>query len=426
MKISQNELEQFYEKLFFIYIDWSRANPDDNSDWSIKRYCLYQLGPVVGKYIENDTELLKIIDCDYSIQDMVDTVLPGIDSQIQKYESQDSLNIIDKMKYESYLNQYTLLIGNSPQQWLSEYFESTMKGIGLTVDSDTIIGLCVVYYGYLNYYQRINSIYNTDYNHIKHLYEKYYSKDSSLYKYNLVDIVSDCEIMAIDPPRVYDKRIDKTFLASNVPKELLTVFGDLKNSNLLGDLSIRVSNSKSKIYDGRYELQTLMEAKEYGQLFSIRNLASIPVTKLYSKEYADTLWIKITETDITFEELCKTDVETNNSIVTQVIHLQYREENSSIIITHIDHEFVFYDKNEYNNRKTNSDIKGTKYTRLKSFKIDNSMIPLDYIVVRKVNVLNNNCKEDMLVEEKVPFLIFVLKCYFKHADLVDEYFQNII
>ena len=297
MKISQNELEQFYEKLFSIYIDWSRANPDDNSDWSIKRYCVYQLGPVVGKYIERDTELLKIIACDYSIQDMVDTVLPGIDSQIQKYESQDSLNIIDKMKYESCLNQYTLLIGNNPQQWLSEYFESTMKGIGLTVDADTIIGLCVVYYGYLNYCQKINSIYNTDYNHLKHLYKKYYSKDSSLYKYNLVDIVNDCEIMTIDPPRVYDKRIDKTFLASNVPKELLTVFGDLKNSNLLGDLSIRVSNSKSKIYDGRYELQTLMEAKEYGQLFSIRNLASIPVTKLYSKEYADTLWIKITETN---------------------------------------------------------------------------------------------------------------------------------
>lgn len=80
MKISQNELEQFYERLFSIYIDWSRANPDDNSDWSIKRYCIYQLEPVVGKYIEKDTELLKIIACDYSIQDMVDTVLPGIDS----------------------------------------------------------------------------------------------------------------------------------------------------------------------------------------------------------------------------------------------------------------------------------------------------------------------------------------------------------
>ncbi len=426
MKISQNELEKFYEKLFSIYIDWDRADLKNNSYWNPQRYCMYQLGPVIGKYREKDPELLQIIEYDYSVQDMIDVVLPEIDRQIQEYERQYSINIMDEMKYQSYLKQHTILTGDCPIQWLAEYFEANMKGIGLTIDADSVIGLCFVYYGYLNYCKRISSIYNSDCNNLKELYAQHCSKESSLYKYNMIDIVKECELMPIDAPRIYDKRIDKTIFTSNIPRELLLTISILKDMGILGNLAVRVSNLKSKIYDGRYDLQTLMEAKEFGKLFSINNITSVPVTKLYSKEYADALWIKITETDITFEELCKFDVRTNDSIVTQVIHLQYRKENDKIVISHIDHEFVFYDEKEYINRKTNSDIKGTKFTRLKSFKIDNSMIPFDYTIVRKVSIFNSDSNEDVVVEENVPFLLFVLKCYFKHEELIDEYFQNIV
>lgn len=318
--MSQNELEQFYEKLFSIYIDWDRADPKNNSDWNIQRYCMYQLGPIIGKYKENDPELLQIIGCDYSVQDMIDTVLPEIDSQIQKYERQHSLDIMDEMKYESYLKQHTILTGDRPIQWLEEYFEANMKGIGLTVDVDTIMGFCIVYYGYLNYCKSISSVYNSDCNNLKNLYAQYCSKESSLYKYNMIDVVKECELMPIDAPRVYDKRIDKTMFTSNIPRELLLTISILKDMGILGNLAVRVSNLKSKIYDGRYDLQTLMEAKEFGKLFSINTLTSVPITKLYSKEYDDAIWIKITETDITFEELCKSDVRTTDSIVTQVIH----------------------------------------------------------------------------------------------------------
>ncbi len=425
MRMSKNELEQFYEKLFSVYIEWERTNPYDNSYWNSERYCKYQTGPVLGKYKEKDHELLEIIACDYSFQDMIDCVLPEIDSQIQNYESKKSLNIMDEMMYESYLNQYELLTGPNPCQWLAKYFEPNLNGIGINVDADIILGLCVVYYGYLNYCKRLSSIYNPDCDYLKVLYAQHYTKESSLYKYSLIDVVDDCELMYIDPPRMYDMRIDKTLFVSNIPKEFLKVLNDLNNTNLLGNLSIRLSNLKSQIYDGRYKLQVLMEAKEYGQLFSATNLIAVPITKLYSTEYDDTLWIKTTETDITFEELCKADVRTNNSIVTQVIHLQYRNENDSIVITHIDHEFVFYDKNEYKIRKTNPNIKGTKCTRLKSFKIDNSAIPFDYTVVRKIDAFNDTSKKDVLLEERVPFLIFVLKSYFKHKDLIDEYFQSI-
>lgn len=426
MKINQNEIDKFYEELFSVYVDWDRASLKNNSHWNTQRYCMYQFGPVIGKYREKDPELLQIIKCDYSVQDVIDAVLPEIDRQIQKYEGQCSINIMDEMMYESYLKQHIILTGDYPIRWLTEYFEANMKGIGLTVDADSIMGFCIVYYGYLDYCKRISSIYNPDCNNLKKLYVQHCSKESSLYKYNMIDVVKECELMPIDAPRIYDKRIDKTMFTSNIPKELLLTINTLKDIGVLGNIAVRVSNLKSKIYDGRYDLQTLMEAKEFGRLFSTNNIASVPVTKLYSKEYSDALWVKITETDITFEELCESDVRTDDSIVTQVIHLQYRKENDKIVISHIDHEFVFYDEKDYINRKTNSDIKGTKYTRLKSFKIDNSMIPFDYNIVRKVSIVNSNSNEDVVVEENVPFLIFVLKCYFKHKELIDEYFQNIV
>ena len=65
MKISQNKLEEFYKKLFSIYVEWEKSETGINSYWNDKRYCLYQSGPVVGKYRENDPELLEIIECNY-------------------------------------------------------------------------------------------------------------------------------------------------------------------------------------------------------------------------------------------------------------------------------------------------------------------------------------------------------------------------
>lgn len=425
MKISQNKLEEFYKKLFSIYVEWEKSETGINSYWNDKRYCLYQSGPVVGKYRENDPELLEIIECNYCIQDIVEAVLPEIDSQMQEYENKDLLNTWEKLQYESYVKQYKLLTGTNPKQWLTEYFESTMKGVGVVIDENIIMGFCVVYYGYLNYYKRISSIYNSDCDNLKTLYMHIYAKESSLYKYNLIDMVNDCELMPIEPPRIYDGRVNKTLFTSNIPRELLAVLNELNAMKFFGKLAIRVSNLQSKIFDGRYDLQSIMEAKEYGHFFSTKNLISVPITKLYSKEYGNTLWIKVMETDITFEELCKNDESVNSSIVTQVIHLQYRKENTSIIITHIDHEFVFYEKNEYESRKRNAIIKATKYTRLKSFKIDKSNIPFDYAITRKINVFSETLKKDVVIEENVPFLIYVLKCYFKHHDLIDEYFQNI-
>ena len=62
--------------------------------------------------------------------------------------------------------------------------------------------------------------------------------------------------------------------------------------------------------------------------------------------------------EITFEELCEHESTFNGSTITQVIHLSYLNKGNETVITHIDHEFVFYSKSDYEKRKVNSDIKG--------------------------------------------------------------------
>ena len=194
---------------------------------------------------------------------------------------------------------------------------------------------------------------------------------------------------------------------------------------MYGKLSLRASNISNNIFNGKYELQSLMEAVQIGKIFSIDGFSNIPVTKLYSAEYMDCLWIRIDESNATFEELCKDKTFYKDAIVTQVVHLEYRNDHDNIMITHLDHEFVFYDKSEYEKRINKADVKGEKYPRLKSFKIDNAHIPIDFPCTRTIVIENNFGNGTIQKTETVPFLIFILKCYFNHTDLIDEYFTNL-
>lgn len=62
------------------------------------------------------------------------------------------------------------------------------------------------------------------------------------------------------------------------------------------------------------------------------------------------MWVVIDPQNITFEELCKNFEVYNDMVVTQVVHLQYKKEGNCTYITHLDHEYVFYTIDEYDNR----------------------------------------------------------------------------
>ena len=137
---------------------------------------------------------------------------------------------------------------------------------------------------------------------------------------------------------------------------------------------------------------------------------------MYSEQYEDSLWIIHDGNDLIFEELCEDMHIENNAILTQMIHMQI----DGNCITHLDHEYIFYDLDEYEKRLSNYRIKGQAQKRIKTFKIDHSRIPLNY----PCNIL----RIDESGREKivVPFIYFVLNAYFEHKDLLSEYFQKVL
>ena len=105
--------------------------------------------------------------------------------------------------------------------------------------------------------------------------------------------------------------------------------------------------------------------------------------------------------------------------------MKYKIIDDHIVITHIDHEFVFYSQEDYSKRMNNSDIKGNEYQKLKSFKIDGAEIPFDIMCKHTFNMHTDNPDEFDRVTESIPFIVFVLKSYFKHFDLIDVYFTDL-
>lgn len=421
---SQEDFNNLYEVIWNVYSQWIHAAEND-SNWPIQRRNIYSFGPVIGLYQEKYKDLLSFISDDYTDDDILSVVYIEVEKQLKKLQNKLDMDIMEKLWKESYQNELLLLEDREIEQWLNDYFLPIVTTGGVQIELSHIRGLCYIYYGFKVYKDCITSLYNPDVSNLKELYKGIYGKDSELYTYNLVQITPECELMAIDPPRVYDERINKTVYCSNISKELLEQIIKLKDKGLIDKLSLRGSNLITNIYEGRYDGQFLAEAVQYGKVFAIENLGSIPVTKLYSAEIEDCLWIKIDESNITFEELCENEESYENSIVTQVVHLEYRKDHGAIYVKHLDHEFVFYSQTDYDKRTKNAAVKGEAHQRLKSFKIDGAKIPLDIPCERTVIIKGNEKEEDSYQSEEVPFLVFVLKSYFKHTELIDEYFASL-
>ena len=70
---------------------------------------------------------------------------------------------------------------------------------------------------------------------------------------------------------------------------------------------------------------------------------------------------------------------------------------------------------------SNETQKGAAKARIKSFKIDNSRIPFDY----RCEVWRKDQNGNDLPFQDEQFLCYVLECYFKHKELLKEYFQKV-
>ena len=420
--MSLPNINNLFEALLKTEIEYQHLNGINNL-WPEERRTKYNFGVLLGKYLEKDSMLFDFLRYQYSNEEITTTIIENINYLIKQIKQQKNIDFLNECKVDMLTNQLDLLTSKKLEEWLATYYQPIYKMEPYSIEDCHIKTFCYIDYAYTNYCNKLKSVYNSDTNNIKTIYAGIYEKESQLYKYGLIEIDDNCEIMPLDPPRIFDSKINKTFYLINVTKELLEVFES--NINLLGRISLRVSNLQLYIFDGKYTMQKLTESLEFGKKFSVSEVGIIPTTKLYSTNYNDTLWVKIDSSNITFEELCENKYIYGDSIITQVIHLEYKNIESKLIITHIDHEFVFYSREDYSQRQTNSNIKGTEQKRLKSFKIDNANIPIDLSCERNINVIDDSLDGYKKATEKVPFLILVLKTYFKHTDLIDEYFESL-
>ena len=244
-------------------------------------------------------------------------------------------------------------------------------------------------------------------------------EDKQYEKYGLLSISLDTfEFCTNQPFQLKDKRIDSTLYFNDLIPNNTSIN---KNNHLsLKDylwksLQIKKINQLSLLpefnnvpSDG---LTFSLENFEKGNSFKINGLNKENVAKLFQeREYGNQLWAYMDgESDITFEEFNEEETKDYLDIcgfyVTNVVHLKYFKDGDDYFIEHLDHEYVFYSPDEYKKRKLNHLQKGNAKKRIKTFKIDNSKIPLTS-------------------ESGLEFLEFILKECLKHTDLIEEFLYS--
>lgn len=225
-------------------------------------------------------------------------------------------------------------------------------------------------------------------------------EDAQFSKYSLVSLNENIQIFNDkDSQTIRDERIGLHFWI-NVPRKLLTSIEELIEKGMLSEIAFRI--------DYVSEYVPAMEEMEFGAPLRLK-ISSLPkLSKFYSTDkYENNLWVQhdAEKLSLTFEELMEDFEVVSENIVTQVIHLEYSSKGDDFFITHLDHELIAYALDDYQERLSNANIKGCR--KIKTFKIDNSMIPF-----------NINIGEDL-------FLLQVLDSYFKNYELIREYFEKI-
>lgn len=221
--------------------------------------------------------------------------------------------------------------------------------------------------------------------------------------YNLITIGDSIELLDLSPARIYDKLRNKTIYVE-IGKGLASVLNKLILEGLANKVAVKVNGQK--VYAGRYTKEYICEALEKGSVFSFAKLFSTPdITKLYSYEYKYQLWISTNNKELTLEELCGDLTVQAEGIRTQMIHLMFSKSENGILISHIDHEYIYYSLEEYEKRQKDPKMrtKGSAHKRVKTFMIDEASIPMDY----PCKMLRLNETKNEYEEVNVPFLFFV-------------------
>lgn len=222
-------------------------------------------------------------------------------------------------------------------------------------------------------------------------------------QYGLIKVPNNWILKTEQTPKVFDPTRNTHVIVRHVPLAFFKFLSDVKGKY---GFSLSLRPDYEICGDGIKDVMGINEELEKGSIFA-GSLSTIPkINCLYdAKQYQDCFIVSHKDQDITFEELLDDISVDNESIVTQVIHMQYFVKDRVEYISHIDHEYVFYKLNEYENKRSLLGIKGEAQPRYKTFKIDNAEIPFTEIASDNI-------------------LYQALMAYFSKIELINEYFDN--
>ena len=416
---SRNEIIELLKEYMITNHEYVKSCMFESEQWTGKRQAIYSNGTVLGKFRENDPATIKILKEGVTDATLSNEIKINLEYHIEMTKKANNNNIQQQQNLELYLNQKNELSTYSIDEWISENCKWIEKDVTGKSYSEVKV-LLFLYYSLNNYIYEIENPFYSELNELKTIYGSILDKNSQFHKYGLVPVDIERELLLINPPRIYDKSINKTFFTKNVPLNLLKNIVEMISNGIVKDFSVRILNDSG--YTEKLEDESLLEELERGKVFDFASLGGYSISKLYSSNYENCMWVEIDSQNITFEELCQDFESYNNMVVTQVVHLQYKKEGDSAYITHLDHEYIFYTIDEYEKRMSDVTQKGTAKPRMKSFKIDNSIIPFGY----RCKVLNKDEHKNELPQKDEQFLCYVLECYFKHKDLLKEYFYKVL
>jgi|LSQX01.1.fsa_nt_gb hypothetical protein len=220
--------------------------------------------------------------------------------------------------------------------------------------------------------------------------------------YGLLKIKNDWILKSVIPPRVFVPELDTHIILRHISMDLVEMIAEWRK-HFKFDLSIRPDYNVCG--DGLSEIGAICEEKDFGRSYGGKLTTIDSLSKYYDRDWLnDWLLVSHEGQDITFEEILEDGPHDQDHYVTQIVHMQFEESAGQEFITHIDHEYAFYNEPGINVKRSKLQTKGEARTRYKTFKIDNAHIPY-------MNEANNNV------------LYKVLTCYFVKGALVDEYFM---
>lgn len=259
------------EELFTEYMKTAkdRINPFDEG-WNGIRGALYANGVVLGKIRERDENTLKFLEKEIPEHEIKRQIKMNLERMGgNRYKYQDELKELDRLSFKEYMAKYC--------KWIErDVYEYKQRCVAV-----------YLYYAYENHCHEMHLPYSQEQGTIK----KIYGNLSEYNKYELIEVGDNRPLfVTFNDTRLYDAEKKVTFSLANLPKQIAKEFIELMDNRIVNTLSVRLDNSQ--MWDGKYIMDYVLEEVEFGKLFSLEKFSLVPLSKLYSANLNDCLWVK--------------------------------------------------------------------------------------------------------------------------------------